>query len=258
VAQGIRARNKPEGRTMSYDWHWGVFLQAASTKETYLDWLISGLWTTIKMGVLGWILAFALGSVLGVMRTAPGRVLSGIGTVYVEVVRNIPLIVQLFLWYYVAPKLMPDAWRTWLFAQTPATTSFVTATLGLGFFTAARVCEQVRSGIQSLPPGMRNAALAMGFTLPQAYRYVLLPISYRLIIPPMTSEILSIFKNSSIAATIGVIDLFARTRQLNDYTARAYESFIAVIVCYFIINFVVMLLMSLLEKRARIVGMMGQ
>lgn len=242
---------------MSYDWYWGIFLESANARETYLDWLISGFWTTIKMGVLGWILAFALGSVLGVMRTVEHRFLSFIATAYVEVVRNVPLIVQLFLWYYLAPKFLPESWRSWLFAQPPATTAFVTATLGLGFFTAARVCEQVRSGIESVPRGLRNASLAMGFTLPQTYRYVLLPIAYRVIMPPMTSEMLSIFKNSSIAATIGVIDLFARTRQLNDYTARAYESFIAVILCYFIINVTVMFAMHLLEKRIRIPGTMG-
>lgn len=243
---------------MSYDWYWGIFLESANGHETYLDWLISGFWTTVKMGVLGWMLAFVLGSVLGVMRTANHRAAVFVATAYVEIVRNIPLIVQLFLWYYLAPKFLPESWRKWLFSQPPATTAFVTATIGLGFFTAARVCEQVRAGIQSVPRGLRNASLAMGFTLAQTYRHVLLPIAYRTILPPMTSEMLSIFKNSSIAATIGVIDLFARTRQLNDYTARAYESFVAVIACYFLINVVVMLAMHMLEKHVRIPGAIGR
>jgi glutamate/aspartate transport system permease protein len=242
---------------MGYVWHWQVFLQSANGKETYLDWLLLGLWTTVKMGTLAWILAFVLGSLLGVLRTGPHLLLSRAATVYVEIVRNVPLIVQLFLWYYLAPKLLPGPWRAWLFAQPPATSAFVTGTLGLGFFTAARVCEQVRAGIDSLPKGLRNAALAMGFTLPQAYRHVLLPVSYRLIVPPMTSEMLSIFKNSSIAATVGVLELFARARQLNDYTARGYESFIAVVTCYLLINAVVMLFMTLLEKRTRMPGFMG-
>jgi len=242
---------------MGYDWHWQVFLQSASGDDTYLDWLLAGMWTTIQMGVYGWVIAFVLGSMLGVMRTLPNRLLSGLATAYVEVVRNIPLIVQLFLWYYVAPKLLPADWRAWLFAQPPATTAFVTATIGLGFFTAARVCEQVRSGIGSLPPGMRNSTLAMGFTLPQAYRYVLLPVAYRIIIPPMTSEMMSIFKNSSIAATVGVVELFARARQLNEYTARGYESFIAVILCYYAINLMVMVIMRLVERRSRMPSLIG-
>ena len=242
---------------MGYQWTWSVFLQAANTKETYLDWLLAGMLTTLEMGTLAWVLAFCLGSVLGVLRTLPNRWLAGLAIAYVEVLRNIPLIVQLFLWYYVVPKFLPDDWRAWLFAQPPATTAFVTATIGLGFFTAARVCEQVRAGIESLPTGLRHATLSMGFTLPQAYRYVLLPVSYRLIVPPMTSEMLSIFKNTSIAATVGVLELFARARQLNDYTARGYESFIAVILCYFAINAIVMILMAIVEKRAKLSGFMG-
>ncbi len=242
---------------MGYQWTWSVFLQPANGRETYLDWLLAGMWTTVQMGTLGWVIAFVLGSVLGVMRTVPNRFLSSIAVTYVEIVRNVPLIVQLFLWYYVVPKFLPDAWRSWLFAQPPATTAFVTATIGLGVFTAARVCEQVRAGIESLPTGLRNAALSMGFTLPQTYRYILLPVSYRLIVPPMTSEMLSIFKNSSIAATVGVFELFARARQLNDYTARGYESFIAVILCYFAINAVVMIIMSVVEHKSKLPGFMG-
>lgn len=242
---------------MNYTWQWDVFLQAANTRETYLDWLLAGMLTTIKMGCLAWVLAFIVGSVLGIMRTLPNRLVSTIAATYVEVVRNIPLIVQLFMWYYVMPRFLPEAWRAWLFAQPPATTAFATATLGLGFFTAARVCEQVRAGINALPRGQLNAALAMGLTLPQAYRHVLLPVAYRMMVPPMTSEMLSIFKNSSIAATVGVIELFARARQLNDYTARGYESFIAVIACYLIINVVVIGLMNLVERRARLPGFVG-
>ena len=242
---------------MNYTWQWDVFLQAANPRETYLDWLIAGMWTTIKMGCLAWVLAFCIGSILGIMRTLPNRLARAIGATYVEVVRNIPLIVQLFMWYYVMPRFLPEAWRMWMFAQPPATTAFVTATLGLGFFTAARVCEQVRAAINALPRGQLNAALAMGLSLPQAYRHVLLPVAYRMMVPPMTSEMLSIFKNSSIAATVGVIELFARARQLNDYTARGYESFIAVIACYLIINVLVIALMTLVERRARLPGFVG-
>lgn len=242
---------------MGYDWHWGVFLEAASAHERYLDWLITGFATTVKIGALGWLLAFGLGSVLGVMRTLPSRGARTLATAYVDVVRNVPLIVQLFLWYFFMPKLLPAALREWMFAQPPALTAFVTATLGLGVFTAARVCEQVRAGIQAVPPGQRHAALAMGLTLTQTYRHVLLPIAYRMLVPPLTSEMLSIFKNSSVAATVGVIELFSRARQLNDYTARSYESFIAVIVCYLLINSVVVCAMTLVERRLRLPNSTG-
>jgi glutamate/aspartate transport system permease protein len=242
---------------MGYEWNWSVFLQAANAKETYFDWILTGMWVTIKMSVLGLLIALVLGSVLGVMRTLNNRFLSGIAATYVELVRNVPLIVQLFMWYYVAPKFLPESWRMWLFAQSPETASFITAVFGLGIFTAARVCELVRTGVNALPRGLKNAGLAVGFTLPQTYRFVLLPIAYRMIIPPLTSETMSIVKNSALAATIGVIDLFARTRQLTEYTARQYESFIAIILCYFLINIAIVIGMSALEKRVRLPGMVG-
>lgn len=243
---------------MAYQWNWYIFLQPASAKDSYLDWLLSGMLTTLQMGCLAWVIAFCLGSLLGVMRTIPNRAVSFLAELYVEIFRNIPLIVQLFIWYYLVPKLMPQEFRTWLFALPPASTSFYTATIGLGLFTAARVCEQVRAGIDVISSGLKNASLSLGLSPRQSYQYVLLPITYRTILPPMTSEMLSIFKNSSIASTIGVIDLFTRARQLNEYTAHGYESFIAVILCYLIINTGVMLLMSQVERTLRLPGTEGR
>lgn len=242
---------------MDYRWNWQIFLQVASAKETYFDWLLSGLLTTLKMGVIAWIIAFLLGSIIGIMRTLPQIAVRVCARAYVDVFRNIPLIVQLFLWYYLMPKCLPETARAWLFAQPPATSAFVTATIGLGMFTAARIAEQVYAGIRSLPEGMWNASKSLGLSLPQMYRHILLPVAYRLIVPPLTSEMLSIFKNSSIAATVGVLELFARSRQLNDYTAQPYESFIAVVLGYLLINTVVMYLMHRVELRARLPGFIG-
>ena len=178
---------------MAYQWNWYIFLQPASAKDSYLDWLLSGMLTTLQMGCLAWVIAFCLGSLLGVMRTIPNRAVSFLAELYVEIFRNIPLIVQLFIWYYLVPKLMPQEFRTWLFALPPASTSFYTATIGLGLFTAARVCEQVRAGIDVISSGLKNASLSLGLSPRQSYQYVLLPITYRTILPPMTSEMLSIF-----------------------------------------------------------------
>jgi glutamate/aspartate transport system permease protein len=129
--------------------------------------------------------------------------------------------------------------------------------LCLGLFTAARVCEQVRSGIQSLPRGQKNAALAMGLTLPQAYRYVLLPNAYRVIVPPMTSEMMNLVKNSAIASTIGLVDMAAQAGKLLDYSAHAWESFTAITLAYVLINAVIMLVMNLVERKVRLPGNLG-
>jgi glutamate/aspartate transport system permease protein len=134
---------------------------------------------------------------------------------------------------------------------------YLAAMLCLGTYTAARVCEQVRGGLLSLPRGQRLAAQALGLTLPQAYRHVLLPMALRIIVPPLTSEFLSIFKNSAVASTVGLLDLAAQGRQLVDYTSRPYESFIAITLMYILVNAVVMLLMRMVETRARVPGYIG-
>jgi glutamate/aspartate transport system permease protein len=240
---------------MNYHWNWGVFFQSAAKNQTYLDWLLSGALVTLVLGLAAWAIALALGALLGVLRTVPNRPLRAIAATYVELFRNIPLLVQLFIWYFVMPDLLPfgDAIKQ----MNPMTQQFIAAVLCLGTFTAARVCEQVRSGIISLPRGQKNAGLALGFTLPQTYRYVMLPMAFRVIVPPLTSEFLNIFKNSAVASTIGLLELAAQGRQLVDYTAQPYESFIAVTLLYVGINVTVMLLMRWIEGRTRIPGYIG-
>lgn len=240
---------------MNYHWNWDVFFQSAARNETYLDWLLSGALTTLIIGLAGWVIALALGSVLGVLRTVPNKLLSGIAATYVELFRNIPLLVQLFIWYFVMPDLLPfgDAIKQ----MNPVWQQYIAAILCLGTFTAARVCEQVRSGIISLPRGQKNAGLALGLTLPQTYRHVILPMAFRIIVPPLTSEFLNIFKNSAVASTIGLLELAAQGRQLVDYTAQPYESFIAVTLLYVGINLTVMALMRWIEGRTRVPGYIG-
>nr|WP_024967407.1 amino acid ABC transporter permease [Pantoea sp. IMH] len=244
---------------MSIDWNWGIFLQEAPFgNTTYLGWLWSGFQVTIAVSLCAWIIAFFVGSLFGILRTVPNRLLSSIGTCYVELFRNVPLIVQFFIWYLVVPELLPVELGMWFKSDIAPNVQFFTCSvLCLGLFTAARVCEQVRAAIQSLPSGQKNAGLAMGLTLPQTYRYVLLPNAYRVIVPPMTSEMLNLVKNSAIASTIGLVDLAAQAGKLLDYSAHAYESFTAITLIYIAINLVVMLLMSLVERKVRLPGGMG-
>lgn len=243
---------------MAYNWNWGVFLsKTPDGSATYLDWLLTGLQWTITLGLSSWIMALLLGSLLGVLRTVPNRWLSGIAAVYVEVFRNIPLLVQLFIWYFVMPELLPEKLGTGIKQMNPLLQQFLAAFLCLGFFTAARVCEQVRSGIGSLARGQKNAGLAMGLTLGQTYRFVLLPMAFRIVVPPLTSEFLNIFKNSAVATTIGLIELSRQAQQLVDYTAQAYEAFIAVTVLYLLINVTVMFFMRWVEGRTRVPGYIG-
>jgi glutamate/aspartate transport system permease protein len=244
---------------MSYHWNWGVLLSPVSTGEptTYLGWLISGFWVTVTVSLAAWVIALVVGSLFCILRTVPNRFLAGIGTVYVAIFRNIPLIVQFFIWYLVIPELLPPSIGNW-FKQLPPTAQFFSSSIiCLGLFTGARVCEQVRSGINALPRGQRAAGLAVGLTQWQTYRYVLMPVAYRIIVPPLTSEFLNVFKNSAVASTIGLLDLSAQARQLVDYTAQTYESFIAVTLAYMLINLIVMLLMRWVEAKTRLPGYIG-
>ena len=233
-----------------------VLLSPVPTGETtYLGWLLAGLRITIALSLTAWVIALALGTVLGILRTVPNRGLRAISGAYVELFRNVPLLAQLFIWYFVVPEIVPGGQR---FKQIdPFTQLFLSSAVCLGLFTAARVCEQVRAGIQSLPPGQKNAGLALGFTLPQTYRHVLVPMAVRLIVPPLTSETLNVFKNSAVCSTLGLLELTAQGRQLVDYTAHAYESFLAVTVLYLLVNALIQLLMRGVETRARVPGYLG-
>ena len=243
---------------MGYQWNWGVFLQpSAAGDDTYLGWMFAGLKMTITLSLSAWVIALLLGAVVGVLRTAPNKVLAGLATAYVELFRNIPLLVQLFIWYFVLPELLPKAMGDAFKQSNPVFQMFSASMICLGLFTSARVAEQVRAGINSLPKGQKNAGLALGFTLPQTYRFVMLPMAFRLIVPPLTSEFLNIFKNSAVCSTIGLLELAAQGRQLVDYTAQPYESFIAVTVAYIMINVIVMTLMKKLEDKVRVPGYMG-
>ena len=248
---------------------WKVFLdQAPSGGQTYLDWLLSGVLWTVLVSLAAWIIAFTLGSALGVARTTPVKWLRTPATIYVEIFRNIPLLVQMFLWYFVMPEVVPTAMGDWLKGTYPnlitlpfaqfSLWEYTAAVLCLGMYTASRVAEQVRAGIESLPKGQTNAGLAMGFTLPQVYRHVILPMAFRLIIPPMTSEFLTIFKNSSTALTIGVLELTAISRQISEYTFKTFEAFTAATLIYVVITLTVIFLMRLLEGKLRVPGYVSQ
>jgi glutamate/aspartate transport system permease protein len=243
---------------MSYQWRWQVFLEpAASGGGTYLGWIIAGLQLTALVAASAWVIALIVGSLMGVLRTVPNRLVSGIAAAYVELFRNVPLLVQLFIWYFVVPELLPARLGLAVKQSPPMVQQFLAAMICLGLFTGARICEQVRAGIESLSRGQKNAGLALGLTLPQTYRYVLVPMAFRIIVAPLTSELLNIFKNSAVASTIGLLELAAQGRQLVDYTAQPYESFIAVTLLYVALNVVLMGGMRIVERRARVPGFLG-
>ena len=229
-------------------WDWSVFLQDTGGGETYIQWLLRAWGWTLGVAVMALVVALAVGSLMGILRTAPSRALVFIGDAWTELFRNVPLLVQIFLWYHVVPGLFP-----FMLKMPP----LVLVVLALGFFTSARVAEQVRAGIQSLPKGQRYAGLAVGLTLPQTYRYVLLPMAYRIIIPPLTSESMNIVKNTSVAFAVSIGELMMFTLQSSEETSRIKEIYLVSTAAYFLSAFAVNRVSSFIEGRVRVPGMIG-
>ena len=229
-------------------WDWQVFLQDTGGGETYLNWLMSAWGWTLSVALSALVVALVLGAVMGILRTTPVTGLVWLGNAWTELFRNIPLLVQLFLWYHVLPSLVP---------ALRAVPGFALVVLALGCFTSARIAEQVRAGIQTLPKGQRYAGLALGLTLPQTYRFVLLPMAFRIIVPPLTSESMNIVKNSSVAFAVSIAELTMFAMQAQEETSRGVEIYLAVTGLYFLSAFAINRIALLIEQRTRLPGMLG-
>ncbi|MCU4580217.1 amino acid ABC transporter permease [Acinetobacter gyllenbergii] len=244
---------------MNYSWNWGVLWQSTGIGDTtYLNWIITGLGWLLVIAVVAWSIALLLGSTLGIMRTLPNKTARAIGTAYVTLFRNVPLLVQLFIWFYVVPNFLPAPIKSWWMNDLGAnTTALISASVGLGLFTAARVCEQVRTGIEALPKGQINAGYAMGFTTTQLYRYVILPQSFRTILPPLSSELTNCVKNTSVASLVGVAEIISQMKTISEYTQNTIEIYTYVTLIFIVINICLIFSMNLLEKRLRIPGLIS-
>ncbi|MFM9884995.1 MAG: amino acid ABC transporter permease [Burkholderiales bacterium] len=229
-------------------WDWQVFFQDTGGDQTYLNWMISAWGWTLSVALLALAVALFSGSLMGILRTTPNKWLVLIGNAWTELFRNIPLLVQIFLWYHVIPGI---------YKPLQAFPSFILVVFALGFFTSARISEQVKAGIESLSRGQRYAGLAMGLTLPQTYRYVLLPMAFRIVIPPLTSESMNIIKNSSVAFAVSIAELTMFAMQAQEETSRGVEIYLVVTLLYFISAFTINRVALFIEHRVQVPGMIG-
>jgi glutamate/aspartate transport system permease protein len=229
-------------------WDWQIFFQDNGGGVTYLQWLMSAWGWTLLVALNALVVALVVGSVVGIMRTLPHKGWAFVGNAWTELFRNIPLLVQVFLWYHVIPSIFP------VLQKLP---SLILVVFALGFFTSARIAEQVKAGIESLPKGQRYAGLAVGMTLGQTYRYVLLPMAFRIVIPPITSESMNIIKNSSVAFAVSIAELTMFAMQAQEETSRGVEIYLAVTALYFISAFAINRTMMFIENRVRIPGTIG-
>ncbi|MBC7719988.1 MAG: amino acid ABC transporter permease [Chitinophagaceae bacterium] len=228
------------------NWDWKVFLNDDGSGRTYLQWMFDAWGWTLAVAGSSWVIAMVMGALVGTLRTLPNSpVLTRLANVWVELFRNVPLLVQIFIWYFVLPKIFPPL------KNVPG---FLLVVFALGFFTSARIAEQVRAGIQALPRGQRYAGMAMGFTTAQTYRYVILPMAFRIIIPPLTSESMSLLKNSSVAFAVSIAELTMFAMQAQEETSRGVEIYLAVTLLYAVSAFAVNRIMAVIEKKVQIPG----
>jgi glutamate/aspartate transport system permease protein len=229
------------------NWDWQVFLTDDGSGRTYLEWMMEAWGWTLSVAAWAWVVAILVGTLIGTLRTLPNSPwLVRLANAWVELFRNIPLLVQIFIWYFVLPKMFPALQQV---------SGFVLVVLALGFFTSARIAEQVRAGVQALPRGQRYAAMAMGFTTAQAYRYVILPMAFRIILPPLTSESMNLLKNSSVAFAVSIAELTMFAMQAQEETSRGIEIYLAVTGLYAISAFAVNRVFAFIERRARVPGL---
>jgi polar amino acid transport system permease protein len=235
---------------MNYHFDWTVLWSGQSG-----TWLLQGLIITLQISGLAWLLATALGIFSGALRTIPVRPLRWLAAFYVEFFRNVPLLVWMFFWYFAVPPLLPESFRDWLFEHGA---EFWAGMFALGVYHGARFSEVIRSGIQAIPKAQVESAISTGLTTIQAYRLIIIPIAVRLIIPPATNESLNLLKNSSVALTIGVAELTFQTRQIETYTAKAFEALTAGTLIYLILCLAIAAVTARLERRFAIPGMIAQ
>jgi len=234
---------------MSYQFDWSVLWSAQARQ-----WLIQGVATTLAISALAWLLAVALGILAGALRSLKFAPLRMLAAAYVEFFRNVPLLVWMFFWYFAVPPLLPQALQDWLYDHGA---EFAAGTAALGVYHGARFSEMIRAGIQAIPKTQLEAALSTGLSTAQAFRLVILPIALRLIVPPLTNETLNLLKNSSVALTIGVAELTFQTRQIETYTAKAFEALTAGTLIYLILCLVIARVMARVERRVAIPGMIA-
>lgn len=216
---------------MQYTFDWKLVLSGE-----YLRWIIDGVVVTCQLSAISLVLAMAIGTLIAVMRLSGVRPLVWFSAGFTEFFRNTPLLVQIFFWYFGSDAVLPAAVNQWLYKQN---FEFAAGVIALSVYTAAFIAEEIRSGIFSIPRTQLEASRACGLTFLQAMRYVILPQAFRIIVPPLISQALNLFKNSSLCMTIGVMELTYMARQIESYTFHGFEAFTVSTLIYLVISLAV-------------------
>ena len=216
---------------------------------TQYQQLLSGMVVTVQLFLVAWVMAFAIAVTLVVVRATNLAPCRWLVDAYVEYHRNVPLLVQVLFWYFGMPELLPEGFRMWLY-QHNAEMSLAAIALALG--SAAYIAEDIRSGLRAIPGTQFEAARALGASYLQCMRFVIVPQALRISIPPLVGRALLLFKNTSVAMAIGVMELTYQAREIENETYRTFATFGAATIMYLLGSFLIMALGSRIYARYRL------
>jgi putative glutamine transport system permease protein len=203
----------------------------------YYDLFLKGFYHTILASVLALIGSFLLGTLLAVMRIAPFKPLNWLGTIYVEFIRNIPLLLVVYIFYLGLPSIGITM------------SGFICGTLGLIVYTASYIAEAIRAGIMSVPKGQMEAARASGLSYGQAMVNVILPQAIKIVVPPISNQFINLVKNSSILSVVAGLDLMYFGEKVEAETFITFHTYIIVALFYLVLTIPLSYASGLLERR---------
>lgn len=209
-------------------------------------WLLRGFLLSIELTLATLVLAFPLATGVALLRLSSRAALRGIGVSFVEAIRNVPLLAHLMFWYFGMPELLPEAARNWLYEHGAES---ICAVVALTLYTAAYMSEDIRSGIRAVPRAQLEAARSLGFSQLRSMRLVVLPQALRITVPPLISQTLSLWKNTSIATVIGTAELMYQAQRVESATFRGAETFAVTTLAYLVVSSLITLLGVLYQRR---------
>jgi polar amino acid transport system permease protein len=220
------------------------------TRGEYPQWILNGVITMLELTALAWLLACVLAITLAVLRMSGNRVGKLIAIVYVEYHQNVPLLVQIFIWYFGVPSLLPQETQQWI---NSLGSEFIYALMAIGMCMGAYMAEDLRGGIRAIPASQLEASRALGLSYLQAARKIILPQAIRIALPTLVNHTVLLFKNTSLAMTVGVIELTYVTKEIESQSFQTIEIYLFTTAVYLGISILIMALGEQLERRFRIV-----
>jgi polar amino acid transport system permease protein len=216
-----------------------------------LKHLMWGMQYTVLLTLTSWVLAAALGTVLATLRAIGNPLIEKIVAGYVAFHQNVPMLAQLFLWYFGVPTLLPDSAQAWINSHGG---EFIFASIAIGLCMAAYYSEDIRSGLRAVSAGQHEAARSLGLSFAKSMRYVILPQGFRIAMPPFINHTVVLFKNTSLAMAIGVAELTYTVRDIENQTFRTFEIYLVGTVIYLAISLGLMGVGAAVARRTRILA----